>query len=279
MRRNSSTPLLRAAADAPPAGKDGAPYDSIRPHLQTFDLVFFRGNWPFSKLIMAAEDLVDGIGAGQFSHVGLVVRGDAFPPTSPYYTAPGAGNAVYVFESQNSADDGVANVHGTTMFGVQLRNLDLVVAAYDRFPDTKLAWARMLKTRRPSMDGWPVVFARYDGHLYDSWLDLAADTFCCLRPLRWLVRSCCCCCPCADNRNERQICSEIVANTLRDLGALPPGVNPENVIPSDFLEKPGGGATFDSDGEIPVLFEPAVVFTMYPKPGAAYDAESCNCGQ
>lgn len=112
------------------------------------------------------------------------------------------------------------------------------------------------------------MFARYDGTLYGNWLDLAAAA----------------CAPCGGSSGAAALAAaetartdKSAANVFRDLGALPPGVNPEDVIPSDFLEKPEGGTTFDSDGEIPVLFEPAVVFTAYPKPGAAYDAEGCGC--
>lgn len=175
---------------------------------------------------------------------------------------------MYVFESQNSADGGVVNVHGTTMFGVQLRNLDLVVATYDKYPKTKLAWARMLKNRRPPTDGWPVVFARYDGALYDNWLDLAAAA----------------CAPCGGSSGAAALAAaetartdKSAANVFRDLGAPPPGVNPEDVIPSDYLEKPDGRDHVRLRRRVPVLFEPAVVFTAYPKPGAAYDAEGCGC--
>lgn len=252
----------------PARTKEGAPYSDIRPRLRTFDLIFFRGAGGWSKIIAAAQEIVDGAGAGAYTHVGMVVRGDAFLPHSRHYTPPGPQCAAYIFESQNSNDDGIVNVHGRLESGVQLRNLDLVVAAYDGADGTVLGWSAMLDERRPHDSSWPAVFARYDGTPYENILHLAAAACYCLRPLRALLRSCCARCGYSSG-SARQICSELVTNIYKDVGALPAWIESENVIPADYIVRPGAQRTFDADGEIPIMFEQVVPFTAYPRSAPA----------
>lgn len=248
--------------------KEGVAYSSIRPQLRSFDMIAFRGTSVLSNAISYVEERVNGVGAGRYSHVGLVVMGDDFPPGTRYHTPAGPNNAVYIFESvlggTGPMADGVNDVDGKGFLGVQLRRLDDVVIANDSNPKASLGWCRMREAARPrpSPDEWQRVFARYNGIRYDaSPLDLCAGAFGCLRPWRQCCFGACCC------KRNWQFCSELVANVYKDLGVLPPDVDAQNVVPSDYFTRPataGVAITFDVDGEIPVLFHPCIPITVHP---------------
>src|SRR5262245_16096894 len=118
--------------------------------IQPLDLIFFRGVDPVSRAICFFQERQ--LGRGDFSHVGLAVTREVLdlPFLEP--------DRVYVWESTLSAPSGFfarftdrvpdAETEGLR-FGVQLRDLELVVPGYES-SGGKVAWCRYLGTR-PSM--------------------------------------------------------------------------------------------------------------------------------
>lgn len=250
--------------------KPGTDFAEIRPRLRSFDMLAIRGASKFSDGISHVEEIVSGAGTGRYTHCALVVWGDAFPPSSRYWTPPGNNNALYIFESTMSGPtsrggNGVYSVDGDAFLGVQLRSLDAVLAADDTPREAAIAWCslRPAARRRLRPELWGETFRRYNGIRYDaSPLDLCAAAFPCLRPWRQCcLGSCCRCC------KGWLFCSELVANVYKDLGVLDPGVEAQNVLPSDYFARPDDPTlSNDRDGEIPLLFEPPVPVTVFGAP-------------
>jgi hypothetical protein len=247
--------------------KPGLPFSEIVPRMRTFDLIMFRGGDKVSDAISGVESMV--VGSGEFTHVGLVVRGDSLMPHARANEAEWlTPDGVYLFESTKSGKmtDGVGDVHGHSHLGVQIRDLSKVVHAYDAAdPDTRMAWLPLgpaARSRAPASFREP--YEKYRGLMYDaSAVDLAAAAGvpgarelrdCCLfSRLRSACYRTACCFLCAggvkradysptsnkkDNTPSKwQFCSELAANILRDVpgGLFPASIEPENVMPMDLL--------------------------------------------
>jgi len=228
--------------------------------VQPLDLVLFKGNEFVSNLIRYLERrefngdmkrlsrklrLRVNRYADAFSHCGLVITSEicADPRLVP--------GKRYLLESNLSGKltDGVLNIEGQTFFGVQVRDLDLVVPAYNALSDsTRVAFAHLKPLSNPlgvhryeDASGrlrvdpdfrklFTEIYCRYIGRRYDyNPLDLAAIPCHCLR---------------GEVRDDAErltgsrgwvFCSELVADIYRDLGILPPRVDTRNVVPTDFL--------------------------------------------
>lgn len=250
--------------------KPGVGYSTIRQDLKSFDLLLFRGDDFVSRTILKVEGILDKT-EGLFSHVGICLRAEDL---SPVVTFAEQGK-VYVFESTMSGNlaDGVKNIEGHSRLGVQLRDLDAVVRAYDKSPNTRLAWCtlkpekRPIETRRYARE----CVRKYNGMFYDaSVIDLASVAIPVFRKVRdcglvKLIRSkcCCCCCCCCTTKppSEWQICSELVTNIYKDIGVIPQTVEAQNVMPMDFIaDDKDKTKTLDSDGEVPVIYTNLVRF-------------------
>ena len=254
-----------------PFPKPGVGYTAIRGELKTFDLLLFRGDDFVSRSILKIEGVMDKT-EGLFSHVGVCMRAEDLLPVVTFAEQ----GKVYVFESTMSGNlaDGVKNIEGHSRLGVQLRDLDAVVKAYDKSPNTRLAWCTLKPEKRLWIDTRKCArecVRRYNGMFYDaSCIDLAAVVVPTLRKVRdcglvKLVRSkcCCCCCCCCTTKppSEWQICSELVANIYKDIGVIPQTVEAQNVMPMDFIvDAKDETKTLDSDGEVPVIYTNLVRF-------------------
>lgn len=228
-------------------------YDAVRPHLKTFDLLLSRGSGPVAATV-AALTRATVADAPHWTHCGLVVRAESFPAGSPLRVA----GAVYVFESCSSLLPGAprpaAGAHaGRGFLGVQLRRLDEVVRANVE-AGHPMALAQLSApdagAYRRALEAWPEIFARYDGTPYELVLcNLFGVALRCCRPCR--------------PHTGRIVCSELVARVLRDAGLLrdPAGrpLDPEDVLPVDFLRRPGAAATYDADRQISPIYENAAV--------------------
>ena len=163
--------------------------------------------------------------------------------------------------------DGPPSIHGTPFFGVQLRLLDDVVEAYDRYdPATFMSWCEFVAPAagsEQSVVGTAPLAAmlRHIGTPYASnWLGLLATAVCCCRPMRscaaWACPS-----SCGESAlHPKMFCSELIGNVFKELGHLPEDVDSEKIVPADFFERGALGVTYDLDSEIPVLFKPPVRF-------------------
>lgn len=128
--------------------------------VQPLDLLLFKGIDPVSHAIQFVEHKKKG--RGDFSHAGVVVTRDVLDLP---FLEPGR---VYVWESTMSAPSGfwsnfsdrVADAEGRdeVRFGVQLRDLELVVPAYEE-GGGKVAWTAFRGERpapehvRPKLQG------------------------------------------------------------------------------------------------------------------------------
>lgn len=240
--------------------KSGEPYYNIRPYLKTFDMIFFRGAEGVSNLISKMQKKLNGKSMPDYTHVGLIIRGENFPLESSFYDP----TKIYIFESTQSGSlgDGTPNIYYESKLGVQLRDFDKVVETYDSHPKSKLAWAPLLDVYRPVFNHHNSelllrVIRKYDGIKYDvSLIDLFSAVYKPLRPLRSVVRKI------RKYANDWQFCSELCCNIYKEFGIIGENVNAENVLPCDFMENSETpGFTYDKDHQIPVLFHYILPFT------------------
>ena len=141
---------------------------------------------------------------------------------------------LYIWESTMSGrlGGGVPDINGRTYLGVQLRDFDEVFKFYDQNPETRVAWCSL--KNNPSLSpnfksSFTTVFNKYNGSFYNANIfSLLASLFPYLRPLRYLTEI-------KHIDSSWLFCSELVATVYRDLGIFPQTVNPENVVPVDFL--------------------------------------------
>ena len=223
--------------------KSGAEYAHIRSRIQTFDLLLFRGYDPVSDCIAAVQSCFVGPGGSEYTHLGLAIRGSDLPGVEGV-----SPTGLYVWESTMSGPlgDGVNNVFGDAFLGVQLRDLDEVVPAYDSHPDTRLAWAPLRPEVRAgiaSRHGAPMgmspgatvlaeLFEEKNGTPYDvACCALAGAAGSCCRPLRSLERRLC------PATQDWIFCSELVCLTYQALGAIAPEANPMDAMPADFIPR------------------------------------------
>jgi hypothetical protein len=120
--------------------------------IQPLDLILFRGMDPVSKAICFMQN--KKLGRGDFSHAGMAVTREALDLP---FLEPGR---VYVWESTLSAPEGfwarftdkVPDVETKGLrFGVQLRDLELVIAGYSS-SGGKVAWCAYRGPRPPLED-------------------------------------------------------------------------------------------------------------------------------
>lgn len=236
-RRHRDVPII----------KEGVLYEDYKRKIKPLDLVLFKGGDFISDAIRylqkkTAEDRsVYKIDPDAFSHVGIVV-------TSEIIDDPLVKEGkLYLWESTMSGNlsDGVPDVNGESFLGVQLRDLDEVIKAYDRPNDTRIAFAslkkenlekvwsedsaELLKTRMTEIFTW------YNGTKYDANLySLTSTVIPCLRRARGTVET-------IVGSEDWLFCSELVATIYRDLDLISGLVEPKNVTPMDFIG-------FDLDG-------------------------------
>lgn len=284
--------------------KPGVPYSEIRDKMATMDLLLFRGSDAVSKTIAGVESLYTG--SGGFTHAGIVIRPEDLPMDSDYrrrciMSADPKNQirtCVCVLESTASGKfiDGVPSVtDGGGHLGVQMRNLDQVVQAYDANPVTRLAWLPLNPTvkrgiRDNNLSEWKLqdILNRYLSTPYDASIcDLGAAAVPCMRCMRdncafrWIRDSCSRVFCCGSRPSTWLFCSELVSQIYVELGIFPKTVNPSNVMPVDFLPKgfeddetaplnhtattsapalsqPPVVTTMDSDGQVPWVFSGVV---------------------
>lgn len=224
----------------PPSEKPGMLYSKVRGELQPFDLLLFNGGDFISDFIsyVQAKNLPDKTGGlvkpGAFSHVGMVVTSDILdhPLVKP--------GTVYVFESTMSGKlgNGIDNIEGRAFFGVQLRNFDELMPAYDKPNDTSIAFAHLMynpwihaspEERVRIKARFTDLFDRLNGTPYNANpYSLLAAIFPCLRKERKKIED-------LFGTKKWLFCSELVATVYKEFGIFPRDINPENIVPMDFV--------------------------------------------
>lgn len=233
--------------------KEGIPYSEIRDSLTSFTLVFFKGPDFVSSLIRHVEKLDASkinqynltVEKNAFSHVGFIVRPDILDDER---LEP---NGVYIFEStmSGSLGKGIYNIDGKPFLGMQLRDFDEVIQAYDANPKSQIAVASLnpkILDRLHSTDDlsetFTALFSRYEGVKY-NWnaYSLLSSLLSCMRPGRETIEK-------IFETEEWMFCSEAVAQIYVELGILPENVKPKNVVPMDFLG-------YDDEGVMPNIID------------------------
>ena len=230
-------------------------YENMLPHMRHLDLIIFKGGDVVSGTIQKLQK--KKLGKGNWSHVGIVIHPNYFPVKN------GTSDKLYIWESTMSGDlgDGVNCIEtGKPFFGVQLRELKSVVAAYNENEETAVAFCPLInhpfdKKRNESvplyerrMDildrKFDQIYAKYNLCKYDAnCLSLLGALYPWLRPLR----------DCCMFGKSWLFCSELVATVYRDLEIINPKLLPKNVVPMDFLG-------YDQDGmrkcvKRPIMFK------------------------
>lgn len=225
--------------------EEGVCYADIRNTLESFDLVFFKGGDFYSDIIRFAQgsrkSRFKNLKSNSFSHVGIVIKPEVLPELGL------DKNKIYIWEStltHSVLGDGIPNIKGKFHLGVQLRDLDKVIPAYNSSPKSRIAFAPLDKHARSTLnsENFQSLFQRLDGIVYDSNItSLTGAQYKCCRPARKLTES-------IFNTNNWLFCSELVATVYKNIGLFPSTLNVSNVIPTDFLGT-------DTDYEVPVVIE------------------------
>jgi hypothetical protein len=220
---------------------------SVRPMVNPLDLVFFNGphvskairTLQKRKISKAKRKARKGLNEEEilgWSHVALVITSDIVDDAR---LKPGK---LYVLESTMSGDknDGVNSIEGHAFFGVQIRDLDELVAAYthlgDDSHDVGISFAEQrhhswndtgARDRlRITMTSW---IHHWEGTRYDwNIISLGGSMFPALRPLRNAFEK-------VFNTDGWLFCSELVFTVLQILGQYDEGFDPRNVLPMDLI--------------------------------------------
>lgn len=207
--------------------------DKIKP----LDLVFFQGQEIMSKSIMTVESIVSKKRMSLYSHVGVVIDKTILP-------IPEVGEGLYILESTlgiryPKGGDVPKDIRGKGRFGVQIRVLEEVIMGYRGSiaigplivpVDKDLARERTMEIWNYYKDG------RYAGDL----LSLLSSAFSCLRPPARITRHIYTEAGRIIHVGEPDVpyvmCSQLVCLLYQSLGLVPKDVDPENVMPLDFLD-------------------------------------------
>lgn len=250
--------------------KSGLSYYNVHDKLRTGDVILFKGAEFVSNYISKIEKyVIKNNNAGSFTHAGFIIMRNDFPVGSPYREHENSPNIPYIFESTCSGllGDGVNNVRGHGFLGVQLRKFSDVIDAYDRSKNSVVCWCKLKEEYRNKINNELLfdIFNNYNGRMYAlSFIDLIT---CAFPKLRFLRKLRC-------KKNKWQFCSQLVANIFKDLGILNESVHAENVLPCDFLVNSDDDKyTYDTDKEIPVLFELYNNITIYKETKSELDVK------
>lgn len=235
---------------------DRVPYNGIKGEIEPLDLLLFRGEDFVSKTIRFLEKAV--LGNGSFSHVGIVVTRELMPWLK--MLKPGEK---YVWESTMSIPLGgmvedVPDIEsGKGKFGVQIRFLEDVIDSYTNDETGALvAWVPLKdnpwlhKSNHKDIKRKVKKLHKKVGcRTYElNFLELVASLFPPLRIFRkkteWvedigfgILRSF----DLVEGEGDSEsgdafyFCSELVAYIYQKLGIISESINPNEVVPMDFL--------------------------------------------
>lgn len=212
--------------------KDGVLYSECQSQIRPFDVIFFKGDALFSDIISILEKHGNKIpGSGDFSHVAMVVNSDVINHEK---ILPGKQ---YILESVigGSFAHNIKNINNEIVYGVQIRDLEEVVTAFDKSNNTCIAWGKLINN---PLDSIPLDDIKtqltefcntYVGKTYDANpYSLLSSVFPCLRKCRSKVETFC-------KTSDWYFCSEIVALAFKHFKVYPDYVNEKDVLPRDIL--------------------------------------------
>lgn len=207
--------------------KNGRLYDEVKNQIKPLDLLVFKGDDFVSDVISILEKRGHHYAkGGDFTHAGMVVSSEVL--NEPLLQE----GKLYILESTVSGrlGSGVNNIYGKSFLGVQIRDLEEVVNAYDKPNDTAIAWCPLISDLnyvevKPLMTE---VYHTINGLMWDAnCYSLCSALYPCLRPCRSCVEK-------SLHTEKWLFCSEMVATVYQRLGVLPPNVCPKDVLPADL---------------------------------------------
>lgn len=215
-----------------PQLKEGVLYSDCQAQIRPFDVIFFKGDALFSAVISALEKHGNKIpGSGEFSHVAMVINSDVIDHEK---ILPGRQ---YILESVvgGSFAHNVKNIDNKVIYGVQIRDLEEVVEAFDKSNKTIVAWGKIINN---PLDNMPLgeiksrlseFCSTYVGKTYDANpYSLLSAVFPCLRKCRSNVETLC-------GTSDWYFCSEIIALAFKHFKIYPDYVNEKDVLPRDII--------------------------------------------
>lgn len=224
-------------------------FQALKEIINPGDLILFKGVDFVSKSICKIETFVNG--NGDYSHVGVVVN-KRFLPTIEELKE----DKLYILESTCTIPhitDGVPDVRTKRVrFGVQLRDLDLVVKMYEK-NGGKVAWSKLKYNPFLYNKDIPKIMTKLINKIgykkYDFFiLDMFAAAFPKLRKARAkfegfeyegnlilstldiVERS-----TKEDIKYKMLFCSELVCMVYQEIGLIDKKLDPMNVMPSDYI--------------------------------------------
>ena len=211
--------------------KPGVLYSDVVKYLRPFDVIFFRGNKIYSKVISALEKRSEYPGANEFTHVGMIITSDVVDHPN---VKPGK---FYLYESVVSGyfGYGVGDIEGHQWWwGVQIRDLEEIVNACDKYKTTITAYGRLINN---PLDRLSITEAKarfmefYTAHIgirYDvNPYSLLSSIFAKLRPCRDKIEH-------FVDSESWLFCSELVAAVLKHMGVYSSEINERDVLPRDI---------------------------------------------
>lgn len=197
--------------------KDFIKYQKVRKTLKPLDLIMFKGSNFVSNLTC---HLGYGIDLSAFSHCGIIVTSEILDHP---HVHPGK---IYLWEStmNNSIGQGVPNIEGKLFSGIQLRDLDLLLPAYFEDSRTTVAVCHLKDEFRYARDSenavgiFSEIFNKYNGIHCKSGCIASLCSFLFGEKEKWLF------------------CSEFVSHVYQDLGLFPNDIDPEKIMPMDFID-------------------------------------------
>lgn len=215
-----------------PQPKKGILYSECQAQMRPFDVIFFKGDALFSALISVLEKHGNKIpNSGEFTHVAMIVNSDVLNHEK---ILPGKQ---YILESVvgGSFAHNVKNINNKVVYGVQIRDLEEVVTAFDKSNDTIVAWGKLINNPLDNMSLCEIrtrlseFCNTYVGKTYDANpFSLLSSVFPCLRKCRNKVETLC-------GTSDWYFCSEIVALAFKHFRIYPDYVNEKNVLPRDLI--------------------------------------------
>lgn len=230
-----------------PIVKKGKLYDLVRDRLHPLEPIFFKGGALFSKIVKVLEERGNTLDkSGEFTHVGVVITSDILDNE---LVLPGKK---YILESTFGGrfSHNIKDIYGKTILGVQLRDLDEVIAGCDKDNKTEIAWGRLLHNPVEYMPmeelkrKFTEFFNAYNHKYYDmNVYSLLGSAIPCLRPCRQTIEQFC-------HTEDWYFCSELIALLYKHLNIYPATVNEKDVMPRDMIYP-----AIDTD-EMPVILQP-----------------------
>jgi len=211
--------------------KKGDLFRSIKGKMRPLDLLLFKGDDFVSGLISKLERRGNAKShAGDFTHAGIVVNSDILDEP---LLEPGK---LYILESTISGKlgSGVPDIHGRSFLGIQIRDLEVLISAYDHPNSTSIAWCPLVNN--PIEGNLPLikqnfskVYHEINGIMWDAncWSLLSA-LYPWMRPCRGCIES-------SVRTKNWLFCSEMVATVYKYIGIYPDYVDPKDVVPADFI--------------------------------------------